>query len=81
MWDFDPLDTIYSNLCKRGESKIILTKYSKCRYQSKNSYYRKLMPFKEEDVNSEPSIKIYHDILYDSEIKKLKMIASKKVSV
>lgn len=39
------------------------------------------MPFKEEDVYSEPSIKIYHDILYDSEIKKLKMIASKKVSV
>lgn len=39
------------------------------------------MPFKEEDLNNEPDIKIYHDILYDNEIKKLKMIASRNVSV
>lgn len=39
------------------------------------------MPFKEEDINSEPNIKIYHDVLFDGEILKLKKVALKGVSV
>lgn len=53
---------------------------SKCRYQTKNSYYRILMPFKEEDLYNDPCIKIYHDVLYDDEIIKIKKMASKNVS-
>ncbi|KAL5234592.1 hypothetical protein ACI65C_002002 [Semiaphis heraclei] len=62
-------------LCKYGVSST-LTKYLKCRYQTNNLFYRILMPFKEEDINSEPFIKLYHDVLYDDEILKIKTISS-----
>jgi prolyl 4-hydroxylase len=39
------------------------------------------MPFKEEDINSEPFIKIYHDVLYENEISKIKTMASENVSI
>jgi len=41
------------------------------------------MPFKEEDINSEPLIKIYHDVLYDDEILKIKTmsIANVRISI
>lgn len=38
------------------------------------------MPFKEEDINVHPSIKIYHDLLYDDEIIKIKTLSAKDVS-
>jgi len=38
------------------------------------------MPFKEEDINNEPLIKIYHDVLYEEEILKIKTMASENVS-
>ncbi|XP_060880222.1 prolyl 4-hydroxylase subunit alpha-2-like [Metopolophium dirhodum] len=65
---------VFRHLCKHGASRK-LTKYSKCRYQTNNLFYRILMPFKEEDINSEPLIKIYHDVLYDDEILKIKMMS------
>ncbi|XP_001945742.2 prolyl 4-hydroxylase subunit alpha-2 isoform X2 [Acyrthosiphon pisum] len=68
----------FRNLCKHGVSRT-LTKYSKCRYQTNNLFYRILMPFKEEDINSEPLIKIYHDVLYDDEILKIKTLALEKM--
>lgn len=39
-----------------------------------------LMPFKVEDINSDPSIKIYHDIIYDEEISKFKTLVLESVS-
>ena len=39
------------------------------------------MPFKEEDINSEPLIKIYHDVLYDDEILKIKTLALENVCI
>jgi len=57
-----------------------LTCDSKCRYQTKNSPYRILMPFKEEDISSDPNVKLYHDIIYDEEIKTITDMASKDVS-
>jgi len=33
------------------------------------------MPFKEEDINNEPYIKLYHDVLYDDEILKIKTMS------
>lgn len=58
----------------------MLTKYSKCRYQTNNSPYRILMPFKEEDINSDPCIRIYHDVIYDEEILHFKKMASLNVN-
>lgn len=39
------------------------------------------MPFKEEDVNSDPYVKIYHDVVYDDEIIKIKSMAKENVRV
>lgn len=67
-------------MCKYGYVSRTLTKYSKCRYQTKNSFYRILMPFKEEDINRDPLVKIYHDVIYDNEISKIKVNAITRVS-
>ncbi|XP_016658719.1 prolyl 4-hydroxylase subunit alpha-2-like isoform X1 [Acyrthosiphon pisum] len=67
-------------LCREGKSVRPLTYDSKCRYQTKNSPYRMIMPFKEEDISSNPNIKLYHDIIYDEEIKTITDMASKDLS-
>ncbi|XP_025200855.1 prolyl 4-hydroxylase subunit alpha-3-like [Melanaphis sacchari] len=66
----------FRDLCRTGKSVRPLTFDSKCRYQTKNSAYWTLMPFKEEDISINPSIKLYHDIIYDEEIKIIKKMAS-----
>jgi hypothetical protein len=38
------------------------------------------MPFKEEDISINPSIKLYHDFIYNEEIKTITKMASKDVS-
>lgn len=38
------------------------------------------MPFKEEDISSSPYLKLYHDIIYEEEIKTITDMASKNVS-
>lgn len=73
-------DKSFIELCRHGKSKKVLTKYSKCRYQTKNSLYRLLMPFKEEDINSDPIIKIYHNVINDEEILKFKTMVLDTVS-
>ncbi|XP_060842511.1 prolyl 4-hydroxylase subunit alpha-2-like [Rhopalosiphum padi] len=69
----------FKHLCKYGVSRTI-TKHFKCRYQTKNSFYRILMPFKEEDINNDPFIKIYHDVLYENEISKIKYMVSEDMT-
>jgi len=39
------------------------------------------MPFKEEEINREPLIKIYHDVLYDDEILKIKTLSLSNVRI
>ncbi|KAE9544664.1 hypothetical protein AGLY_000206 [Aphis glycines] len=70
----------FRNLCRTGKSARPLTCESKCRYQTKNSPYWILMPFKEEDISINPSIKLYHDIIYDEEIELITKMASIDVS-
>lgn len=70
----------FRHLCKTGESKRPLTKDSKCRYQTKNSPYRILMPFKEEDISSNPYVKLYHEIIFDGEINSIIGAAEQSVS-
>ncbi|VVC31293.1 Hypothetical protein CINCED_3A000530 [Cinara cedri] len=74
-----PFANKFKDLCTLGESTRTLTKYSKCRYQTKNSTHRLLMPFKEEDISDDPSIKIYHDVLYDDEIETIKTMSIKNM--
>lgn len=57
-----------------------ITKKSKCRYQTKNSPYRLLMPFKEEDISDNPYVKMYYDVIYDEEIKTVTGMAAEDVS-
>lgn len=79
--EFAYSQTKFNDLCVYGKSNHTLSKELKCRFQTKNSSYRILMPFKEEDVhNKDPLIKIYHDVLRDNEMKKLKIIAETSVS-
>lgn len=69
------------NLCKTRISTQTLTVDSKCQYNSKNSLYYMLMPFKEEHISNDPYLKIYHDVLYDNEIMTIKSIAMENVSI
>uniref|UniRef100_A0A2S2QN67 Prolyl 4-hydroxylase subunit alpha-2 n=1 Tax=Sipha flava TaxID=143950 RepID=A0A2S2QN67_9HEMI len=69
----------FINICKSDISLRTLTKGSKCRYQTKNSHYRLLIPFEEEDINSDPSIKIYHNFLFEEEISKIKTKAMERM--
>lgn len=62
------MDKTYRRLCATGISERPLTNDSKCRFQTKKSPYRILMPFKEEDISSNPYLKVYHDVIYDEEI-------------
>ncbi|VVC31298.1 Hypothetical protein CINCED_3A015630 [Cinara cedri] len=75
--EFKDHEDKHKYLCRVGyqHQTRILTNDSKCRYQTNNVSYRILMPFKEEDINSNPSIKMYHDVIYDDEIEKIKIIA------
>lgn len=70
----------FRQLCRIGKSTRTLTKESKCRYQTKNSPYRLLMPFKEEDISSDPYVKMYHDVLSDEEIRFVTEMAKEDVS-
>lgn len=38
------------------------------------------MPFKEEDISSNPYMKLYHDIIFDKEINTITNLAEKDVS-
>lgn len=38
-----------------------------------------IAPLREEDVSLKPKIKLFHDVLYDSEIEKIKKLAKTKV--
>lgn len=38
------------------------------------------MPFKEEDISSNPYMKLYHDIIFDKEINSITNLAEKDVS-
>ncbi|EDW19101.2 prolyl 4-hydroxylase subunit alpha-1 [Drosophila mojavensis] len=48
------------------------TDHLSCRYVYENSAYLKLAPMKLEQLSLEPVVQLYHDVLYDSEIKAIK---------
>jgi len=56
-------------------------KYSelKCRYYHGGRKYLMIGPLREEIVSLIPSMVLYHNVLYDDEIKKIKELAKPKV--
>ena len=74
-----PLDTARDNffvLCKDGrmstrevmrDSKLV------CRYQHHSNPYLRLAPFKLEEINDEPFIVVFHEIIYDK-VRRIKQV-------
>lgn len=70
----------YEKLC-RNEVQVSLVKQAKlyCKYVTNRSAFLKIAPLKLEEAFLDPYIVIYHDILYDSEIRSIMDIAKPKV--
>lgn len=51
----------------------------KCRYVTNNLPFLKIAPFKVEEVNLEPPILVFHDVISDDEIEKIKELAAPQV--
>lgn len=71
-------NVLYGRAC-RGELRKSLKELSKlsCRFISRSSFST-IAPFKAEDVNLEPYILLFHDVLSDSEIDFLKNLSKPK---
>lgn len=70
---------IYSKACRDilKQSPELLAKL-RCRYIG-NTKFSKIAPFKAEEVNLEPYILLFHDVVYDSEINVIKELAKPMV--
>jgi len=51
----------------------------KCRYYHGGRKYLMIAPLREEIVSLLPNMMLYHNVLYDDEIKKIKDLAKPKV--
>ncbi|XP_062540675.1 prolyl 4-hydroxylase subunit alpha-1-like [Armigeres subalbatus] len=71
----------YKQLC-RGEMQRTASEISKlrCRYVSNGLAFLKIAPFKLEEVNLDPYIVLFHDVLSDGEIEKLKDLAKPRLA-
>lgn len=74
------INVAYKKLC-RGDSMQDpkLLSQLKCRYVSNNSPFLKIAPFKLEEANLKPYIVVYHDVMYDREIEKIREKSKSKV--
>lgn len=72
----------YEKLC-RNEIKISSKKQAllKCKYVTNRSPFLKIAPLKLEEASLDPYIVIYHDVLYDSEIKTIRTEAEPRVTI
>lgn len=52
----------------------------RCRYMTNNSPFLKIAPLKLEEASLDPYIVVYHDVLYDAEIEKIKEFSMPRVS-
>ena len=65
---------------KHNETLEVARSNLKCRYNQENSAFLKIAPLKEEELYDDPKILLYRDVLYDSEIEKLKSWAANNAS-
>ncbi|XP_055381326.1 uncharacterized protein LOC129611927 [Condylostylus longicornis] len=81
--DYNSLDLTekYELLC-RGDVKITPSEERKlkCFYTDNNIPYLKIGPLKCEEAFLEPKVLIFYDILYDSEIEQIKMMAKPRLN-
>jgi prolyl 4-hydroxylase len=75
------LRNTYESLCqgKVDKSPKRLAKL-KCRYQKGRSKFLILAPLKVEEVHQNPYIAVFHDVVYDREIKTIKRLAKPRVN-
>lgn len=84
----DPVHTdqyqlkIYEALC-RGDIKPTPSDTAElfCKYESAKTPFIKIAPLKYEEISIDPYIIVYHDVIYDSEIRKIKSLSRPIVSV
>lgn len=78
------------SLDKRGEvqsftyackNAIFKNRHLKCRYYYGNNKYFTIGPLREESISIIPRMELYHNVLYDDEIQKLKHLAKPKVKL
>lgn len=72
----------YRLLC-RGDVLKNITELSKlrCRFDDNNVAYRLLAPFKIEELNQEPPVLVFRDILSNAEIETIIQLATPEVNV
>lgn len=71
-------EILYSRLCRNEGTKSPAERSNlKCSYVSRSSFSR-IAPFKVEEADHRTSLVIFHDVIYESEIKALKIISRAK---
>ncbi|CAF1238007.1 unnamed protein product [Rotaria sordida] len=72
---------LYEKLCRQNGAQLSPKHQAKlfCRYRHNNHPYLILQPVKEEKLLEKPAIYLYHDIMSDSHIEKLKSLASPRL--
>lgn len=74
--DFNGEVRSFKAVCQNAVFKSKL----KCRYYHGQHKFLIIAPLREEDVSLTPKIKMYHNIIYDNEITKIKELAKPKVN-
>lgn len=73
-------EQLYDTACKGQLLKSPAEQMElKCRYMTNNVEFLKIAPFKVEEVNIDPPILIFRDVIYDREIDELKVLARPKL--
>uniref|UniRef100_A0A1A9ZZK5 procollagen-proline 4-dioxygenase n=1 Tax=Glossina pallidipes TaxID=7398 RepID=A0A1A9ZZK5_GLOPL len=68
---------VYQKICRGEVTKPAREQRDlRCFYVYKNNEFSRLAPFKVEDLNLDPEVKIFHDILSDETIEIIKELAS-----
>ncbi|XP_033213028.1 prolyl 4-hydroxylase subunit alpha-2-like [Belonocnema kinseyi] len=72
----------FKKLC-RGEFLLHadIQKKLKCRYVDHGIPFLKIAPFKEEEAYLEPRIVVYHEVIYEEEIKTLKRLSESELEI
>ncbi|CAF4897299.1 unnamed protein product [Rotaria socialis] len=68
---------IYEKLCRQEQAQLSHERQATlfCRYRHNNHPYLLLRPVKEEQVLDEPAVFLFHDVVSDSDIEKVKALA------
>jgi len=66
----------YEALC-RGENRDSISQNPKlkCSYTTRNDWYLLIGPLKQEKVNLDPLIVLFHDVIHDDEIRTIQNLA------